>query len=81
MGKDATRARLLPIDDNEAADESCTKVICTFRTVSVRNAQCSSPDDREKMLVIIESSFSTLRAFDKYISTLLIKVRAKDVVR
>jgi hypothetical protein len=76
MGKDSARVRLLLIDNNKGADESCTEVISSFQTVNLRQAKCSSPDDREKILVIIESSFSTLRGFDAHISKLLMQVCA-----
>jgi hypothetical protein len=49
-------------------------VTSTFRTVSIEDAKCSSEADKEKILAIIESSFISLKAFDRHISNLLTEV-------
>jgi hypothetical protein len=51
-------------------------VIASFRATSIMDAACSSEADKEKILAIIESSFSSLKAFNRHISTLL-----QDVTR
>jgi hypothetical protein len=49
-----------------------------FKRLSVEAAQCSSAQDREKILAIIETSFNSLKAFDAYISKLLIEVTTPE---
>jgi hypothetical protein len=49
-------------------------VSSTFRTVCVREAHCSSQPDKEKILAIIESSFTSLTAFDRHVGLLLTDV-------
>lgn len=48
----------------------------TFHHVSVEYAKCSSAKDRETILAIIETSFTSLHAFDQYIGRLLTKYLA-----
>jgi hypothetical protein len=49
-------------------------VSSTFRTISIKDAHCSSEADKEKILAIVESSFSSVKAFDRHISKLLTEV-------
>ena len=46
----------------------------TFKSVSVKGAGCSSEADREKVLAIIESSYTSLRAFDRHVSQMLVEL-------
>jgi hypothetical protein len=69
MGKEQQKIRVLPILGGGASSEE--DVLTTFRNVSAMDARCYSPADHNKIITIIESSYGTVRSFDKYVARLL----------
>ena len=64
MGKDMQRIKLHTFG---SAD-----VMKSFKSVNVRDAACHSAGNKQKILSIIESSFTSLNAFDKHVQRVLL---------
>ena len=65
MGKEQFKSILIN-NDATAGPEKLAFVTKTFHSVSIRSAKCSTESDKEKVLAIIESSYASLKAFDKH---------------
>lgn len=78
MGKRQSSIKMLVVEgdsDVEGQPSSTAEdVLRSFRTISVADAQCSSQRDRQKILAIIESSFTSLKAYDAHMAKLLLDV-------
>jgi len=67
--KDAGDIRVLITEDEQF---SSSDVVDTFRAVRIEDALCSSAADKEKVVSIIEASFSDLKLFDQMVTSLLL---------
>ncbi len=73
MGKPGSSIDLLVIEDGiDCSSSTSAAVRCSFRNASITKAQCSSEGDRNKILGIIEASFTSLGAFDRHLRRLLL---------
>ena len=81
MGKDQTRIRMLILGDANEDGAQRSTVVESFKRVSMKAARCYSEPDKEKVLAIIESSFTSLRAFDRHISRLLTEAAQSSLER
>ena len=77
MGGQVSKITVVPVGSERASLEA---VKASFRSFKGEEAECFLPEDRHKLLGVVEASFGDLRQFDKLVRNVFEMRRTSSLV-
>merc|ERR1712087_344159 len=78
VGGDVKSMELLPVVPARSESQQIEIIGKAFETFNASNCNCRDDKDKERMLVVVQTAFGSMRAFNDYVTCLLDRVKSRS---